>query len=31
VAFDSKELWGDDADPFTLTIDMYDDYLEPIE
>jgi nitrile hydratase beta subunit len=30
VAFDSKELWSDEAEPFTLTIDMYDDYLEPI-
>ena len=29
VAFDSTELWGDDAEPFTLTIDLYDDYLEP--
>jgi nitrile hydratase subunit beta len=31
VAFDSTELWGDDAEPFTLTLDLYDDYLEPIE
>jgi nitrile hydratase beta subunit len=29
VAFDSSELWGDDVDPFTVTIDLYDDYLEP--
>jgi nitrile hydratase len=29
VAFDSRELWGDDAESFTLTIDCYDDYLEP--
>jgi nitrile hydratase subunit beta len=28
VRFDSKELWGPDAEPFTLTIDLYDDYLE---
>jgi nitrile hydratase len=28
VAFDSAELWGD-AEPFTLTVDLYDDYLEP--
>jgi nitrile hydratase subunit beta len=31
VAFDSTELWGDDAEPFTLTLDLYDDYLEPFE
>jgi hypothetical protein len=31
VAFDSTELWGDDAEPFTLTLDLYDDYLEPVE
>jgi nitrile hydratase len=30
VRFDSSELWGDDAEPFTLTLDLYDDYLEPI-
>ncbi len=29
VAFDSAELWGDDAESFTLNIDLYDDYLEP--
>ena len=29
VDFDSTELWGADAERFTLTIDMYDDYLEP--
>src|SRR5262245_46944734 len=29
VAFDSTELWGGEAEPFTLTIDLYDDYLEP--
>jgi nitrile hydratase len=29
VGFDSAELWGDDAEPFTLTLDLYDDYLEP--
>jgi nitrile hydratase len=29
VDFDSTELWGEEAEPFTLTIDMYDDYLEP--
>lgn len=30
VEFDSSELWGDGAEPFTLTLDLYDDYLEPI-
>lgn len=29
VRFASTELWGDAAEPFDLTIDMYDDYLEP--
>ena len=29
VAFDSTELWGEGAESFTLTIDLYDDYLEP--
>jgi nitrile hydratase len=29
VDFDSAELWGDGGEPFTLTIDLYDDYLEP--
>ena len=29
VQFDSTQLWGADAERFTLTIDMYDDYLEP--
>lgn len=30
VRFDSKALWGDDADDFTVTVDLYDDYLEAI-
>jgi nitrile hydratase subunit beta len=30
VRFDSTELWGAQAEKFTLTIDMYDDYLEPV-
>lgn len=30
VEFTSTELWGPDAEPFTLTIDCYDDYLEPV-
>ncbi|MDN5747251.1 MAG: nitrile hydratase subunit beta [Pseudonocardia sp.] len=29
VAFDSRELWGPDAEAFTLTADLYDSYLEP--
>jgi nitrile hydratase len=29
VRFDSTELWGEEAEPFSLTIDLYDDYLEP--
>jgi nitrile hydratase len=29
VAFDATELWGADAEPFVLTIDMYESYLEP--
>jgi nitrile hydratase len=31
VRFDSRELWGADAEPFTLTIEMFDSYLEPME
>jgi nitrile hydratase beta subunit len=29
VAFPARELWGDDSEDFVLTIDLYDDYLEP--
>ncbi|MDR0344387.1 MAG: nitrile hydratase subunit beta [Nocardiopsaceae bacterium] len=29
VEFDSAELWGPDAEPFRLTIDLYEPYLEP--
>ncbi|MDN5860093.1 MAG: nitrile hydratase subunit beta [Pseudonocardia sp.] len=29
VAFDSHELWGAGADTFTLTIELFDSYLEP--
>jgi hypothetical protein len=29
VRFASTELWGEAAEPFNLTIDLYDDYLEP--
>jgi nitrile hydratase len=28
VAFDSTELWGPDAEPFTVGIDLYESYLE---
>jgi nitrile hydratase len=28
VAFDASELWGPDAEPFVLTIDLYENYLE---
>ena len=28
VRFDSRELWGADAEPFALTIEMFESYLE---
>jgi nitrile hydratase len=28
VRFDSRELWGDDAEPAGVTIDLYESYLE---
>jgi nitrile hydratase len=28
VRFDSRELWGDDAESFTLTIELFESYLE---
>ena len=28
VAFRSDELWGEDAEPFTLTVDLFESYLE---
>jgi nitrile hydratase subunit beta len=28
VAFDSRELWGSDAEPFTVTAEMFESYLE---
>jgi len=28
VEFDSAELWGSDAEPFSLTIDLFESYLE---
>jgi nitrile hydratase subunit beta len=29
VAFTSDELWGPEAEPFELRMDLYEDYLEP--
>jgi nitrile hydratase subunit beta len=29
VDFDSRELWGPDAEPFRLSIDLFEPYLEP--
>jgi nitrile hydratase subunit beta len=29
VEFDSREVWGPDAEAFTITADMFDTYLEP--
>jgi len=29
VDFDSRELWGPGAEPFRLSIDLYEPYLEP--
>ncbi|MFD3585975.1 nitrile hydratase subunit beta [Streptomyces sp. NPDC058683] len=28
VRFDSRELWGADAEPFAITVEMYESYLE---
>jgi nitrile hydratase beta subunit len=28
VEFSSQDLWGEDAEPFTLTIDLFESYLE---
>ena len=28
VRFDSRELWGADAEPFTLTVELFESYLE---
>lgn len=30
VGFDSRELWGAEAEPFTLTIELFESYLEPV-
>jgi nitrile hydratase beta subunit len=29
VRFDSRELWGAEAEPFVLTVELFDSYLEP--
>jgi nitrile hydratase beta subunit len=29
VRFDARELWGEDAEPFSVTIELYESYLEP--
>jgi len=29
VRFDSRELWGPDAEPFAVTVELFDSYLEP--
>jgi nitrile hydratase subunit beta len=29
VRFDSRELWGEDAEPFSLSVDLFEQYLEP--
>jgi nitrile hydratase beta subunit len=31
VAFDSHDLWGPESEKFTLGIDLYESYLEPLE
>jgi nitrile hydratase len=31
VEFHSRDLWGPDAEDFVLDIDLYDDYLEPVQ
>lgn len=30
VRFDSRELWGADAEPFQLTAELFESYLEPV-
>jgi nitrile hydratase len=30
VEFDSRELWGADAEPFRLSVDLFEPYLEPV-
>jgi nitrile hydratase len=30
VRFDSRELWGADTEPFTVTDELFESYLEPV-
>lgn len=30
VSFDSRELWGADAEPFEVSAELYESYLEPV-
>jgi nitrile hydratase len=30
VRFDSRELWGPDAETFAVTVELFDSYLEPV-
>jgi nitrile hydratase subunit beta len=30
VDFDSRELWGSDAEPFRLSLELFEPYLEPV-
>jgi nitrile hydratase len=30
VRFDSRELWGADSEPFTVTDELFESYLEPV-
>ena len=31
VSYDATELWGAGSEPFTLTLDLYEDYLERVQ
>jgi hypothetical protein len=31
VEFDSRELWGPDAEQFRLSVDLFEPYLEPVQ
>jgi nitrile hydratase len=31
VDFDSRELWGSDAEPFRLSLELFEPYLEPLK
>jgi nitrile hydratase subunit beta len=30
VRFESRELWGEEAEPFSLSVDLFEQYLEPV-